>query len=89
MDEVEGIGQLNAEDWSVVFSGAALTYTVTSGLTPTLSYRFKVKAISEYNKESQFSSISTFIAASLPEQIAFPADPFIESTQSSITITWD
>lgn len=36
MDEVEGIGEANIETWVNVFSGAALTYTVTSGLTSTL-----------------------------------------------------
>lgn len=67
MDEVEGIGASNIELWTPVFTGHALTYTVTSNLQPTLQYRFRVRAISEYLKESPYSKISVFYAAALPE----------------------
>jgi hypothetical protein len=35
MDEVEGIGYANVVEWENVFTGAALTYEVTTGLTAT------------------------------------------------------
>jgi hypothetical protein len=35
MDEVEGIGFANVEEWENVFTGAALTYEVDTGLTAT------------------------------------------------------
>ena len=36
MDEVEGIGIANTEAWNNIFTGAALEYTVSGGLTATL-----------------------------------------------------
>ena len=78
MDEVEGIGASNVESWITVFTGYALTYTVTSNLKPKSGYRFRVRAVSEYLKESPYSSISVFYAASLPEQISFPSIIFTE-----------
>jgi len=67
MDEVEGVGAANAESWTNVFTGAALTFEVTSGLTATMSYRFRVNVVSEYLKESHYSLVSEFYAAALPE----------------------
>ena len=67
MDEVEGLGVSNIESWTTVFTGHALTYTVNSDLIPKSQYRFRVRAISEYEKESFYSSISVYYAAALPE----------------------
>jgi hypothetical protein len=93
MDEVEGIGVSNIEDWQPVFTGAALEYTVTSGvgsvvLTPTLKYRFRVQAISEYAKESPYSKVSSFYAAALPDSVTFPAEPFVEMAQTKLKFEW-
>lgn len=76
MDEVEGLGQANIENWVLVLAGQSLTYTVNSGLKPKYSYRFKVLAMSEQSILSQYSEISEYIAASLPQKIQFPATPF-------------
>jgi predicted phage tail protein len=89
MDEVEGIGASNIESWTTVFTGHALTYTVTSSLTPKSQYRFKVRAVSEYLKESPYSSIAVFYAASLPEQITFPSTIFTGIEKVSLTFTWN
>ena len=72
MDEVEGLGVENIEDWQTVFTGSALSFAVTNGvgsvtLVPKLKYRFRVLAISEYQKESPYSKIASFYAAALPE----------------------
>lgn len=32
MDEVEGLGVANIENWSLIYTGNGLTYTVSSGL---------------------------------------------------------
>lgn len=88
MDEVEGIGAPNVENWALVFAGQSLSYTVTSGLTPKSHYRFKVLAKSEYDIESHFSDVSEFIAAALPSKIAFPANPFPVLERSSLLLTW-
>jgi hypothetical protein len=69
MDEVEGLGSANIETWENKFTGAALTYEITTGLTATMQYRFRVRAISEYDKQSLYSDVSTFYAAALPAQI--------------------
>jgi hypothetical protein len=58
MDEVEGIGYANIESWQTVFTGYALEYEVTTGLTATLQYRFRVSVISEYAKQSIYSEVS-------------------------------
>jgi hypothetical protein len=69
MDEVEGVGLANIENWVNIFTGASLTYTVTQNLNSTMQYRFRVRSISEYLKQSPYSKVSTFYAASLPQQI--------------------
>ncbi len=72
MDEVEGLSSPNNENWVLKFAGKALTYTVTTGLTPKKSYRFKVLARNEYAIKSEYSEISEYIAAALPAKITFP-----------------
>jgi hypothetical protein len=47
MDAVEGLGVANIESWTLVYTGTALMYTVSSGLTATNHYRFKVASMSE------------------------------------------
>jgi hypothetical protein len=49
MDLKEGLGVANEITWVNVFTGAGLSYTV-SGLTPTKQYKFRVSALSEYQK---------------------------------------
>jgi len=49
MDQVEGIATPNDENWVLKFAGKALTYTVSTGLIPKKSYRFKVLAKNEYD----------------------------------------
>jgi hypothetical protein len=66
MDEVEGIGFANIVEWENVFTGAALTTVIDAGLQPKLQYRFRVRAVSEYLKESIYSEVATFYAASVP-----------------------
>jgi len=88
MDEVEGIGYANVENWQIVFAGDALEYEVSSGLTATLVYRFRVRAVSEYAKLSLYSEISEFYAAPLPDMITFPASPFTELGASFLKFTW-
>ena len=66
MDEVEGLDVANIESWTLAYIGSALTYDITSGLTATYAYRFKVMTKSEQHLESAFSSISMFYAAPLP-----------------------
>lgn len=88
MDQVEGVGEANVENWVLQFAGKALTYTVTTGLTPKKSYRFKVLAKNEYDILSQYSDITEWIAAALPAKITFPANPFSEYGKTSLLITW-
>jgi len=52
MDMLEGIGQANVESWINVFSGEALSFKVETGLIAKMQYRFRVRAISEYQKYS-------------------------------------
>jgi len=66
MDEVEGIGFANIFEWENVFTGAALTTVIDAGLQPKVQYRFRVRAVSEYLKESIYSEVATFYAASVP-----------------------
>ena len=66
MDAVEGLGVANVETWAVVYTGASLTYTVSSGLTATLAYRFRVRAVSEHALESPYSPVAVYYAAPLP-----------------------
>jgi hypothetical protein len=47
IDEVEGIGPANIEQWTSVYIGSDLKYKVLTGLTATRAYRFKVRAVSE------------------------------------------
>lgn len=54
MDQVEGIGLANIENWINVFTGAQLTTTVT-GLSATQQYRFRIRSLSEYAKQSLYS----------------------------------
>lgn len=89
MDEIEGIGFANVENWLTVFTGDALEYEVTSGLTATLVYRFRVRAISEYAKQSLYSETAQFYAAPLPSKLTFPASPFTELEATSLKFTWD
>lgn len=92
MDEVEGIGFANIENWVNVFNGEALTYTVTTGLTATKQYRFRVRAVSEYEKLSYYSEVNTLYAAALPEQIQFAAlstDIFTQINLNRLTFTWE
>ena len=91
MDEVEGVGAANIEQWETIFSGFALTYTATDAnvLQPTFQYRFRVRAISEYSKESSFSTVSVYYAAALPEQITFPTTVFTTIEKDALTLTWD
>jgi fibronectin type 3 domain-containing protein len=72
-----------------VFAGDALEYEVSSGLTATLVYRFRVQAVSEYAKLSLYSEISEFYAAPLPDTITFPANPFTELGASFLKFTWN
>jgi hypothetical protein len=89
MDEVEGTGIPNVENWINVYTGSALTYTVPSAqLTPKAKYNFKVTAISEQALVSLDSKIATFIAASKPGIITFPASPFTEITKTTLLLTW-
>lgn len=66
MDEVEGDGIANVVSWSLIYTGSALTYSVTSGLTALKHYKFKVVSMSEASLLSLDSDIAEFIAAALP-----------------------
>lgn len=56
----------NIESWTVAYTGSALTYNIITGLTATLAYRIRVKAISEHLLESSYSNIAIYYAAPLP-----------------------
>jgi len=84
VDEVEGLGTANIESWSNVYTGSALTYTLSTGLTAKKSYRFKVHAISEESLTSLSSKVAEFVAASLPPTVTFPATPFPETSRTSL-----
>jgi hypothetical protein len=71
MDEVEGLTVANVETWAVVYTGSSLTYTVSTGLTATQAYRFRVRAVSEHSLESPYSPVAIYYAAPLPPQITF------------------
>ena len=88
MDQVEGLGQANIRNWVVKFTGPALTYSVTTGLTAKSQYRFRVRAVSEYLKLSLYSDVSTFYAAALPAQIQFPETVFTDIRITSLTFMW-
>lgn len=89
MDEIEGIGYANVENWQSVFIGNALEYEVTTGLTPTLMYRFRVQAVSEYAKQSLFSEIAQYYAAALPAKITFNAgNEFTQFGATSLRFDW-
>lgn len=89
MDEVEGIGVANVENWQSVFVGDALEYEVTTGLTATLMYRFRVQAVSEYAKQSLFSEVAQYYAAALPAKITFDAGgAFTEYGATSLRFDW-
>ena len=88
MDQVEGIATPNDENWVLKFAGKALTYTVSTGLIPKKSYRFKVLAKNEYDILSQYSDITEWIAAALPAKILFPAQPFSEFGKTSLQLNW-
>ena len=66
MDEVEGVGIANIENWVLIYTGNGLSFNKNSGLTATYHYRFKVLAINEQLLESLYSNIAEYIAASLP-----------------------
>jgi len=66
MDEVEGLDVANVESWIEVYSGSALTTTISTGLTAPLGYRFKIRAVNEQGLEGTFSSVALYYAAPLP-----------------------
>jgi hypothetical protein len=66
IDEVEGLDVANIESWTVAYTGSALTYNINTGLTATLGYRIRVKAITEHLLESSYSNIAIYYAAPLP-----------------------
>jgi hypothetical protein len=66
MDQVEGIGLANVENWVNVFTGAQLT-TIITGLSATIQYRFRIRSVTEYAKQSRYSASATFYAASVPQ----------------------
>jgi len=72
MDQVEGVGKPNVENWLNVYTVSSLKFEVTTGLIATAQYRFRVRVINEYLLQSPYSQISVFYAAALPEQIKFP-----------------
>ena len=84
---MEGIGFSNIAQWSNVFSGAQLSYKVT-GLASTFQYRFRVRSVSEYLKNSLYSPISVFYAAALPQKIVFKTTPFTNFNLDSFKIQW-
>jgi len=91
LDEVEGVGPANIEDWGgPVYTGSSLTFDVTTGLTATMAYRFRVKAISEHQLISPYSSIATYYAAPLPAEIDFDtaAQAHLLTSRSWIQLTW-
>lgn len=88
MDEVEGLGAANIESWATIYQGSSLTYSKASGLTATKSYRFRVRAVSEQDIESQYSEVNEFIAASLPAQITFSGTPFMLEQKTLIKFQW-
>lgn len=90
MDEVEGIGPANVESWTVVYTGDSLTYTVASGLTAKLAYRFRVRAVSEHALESPYSPIAIYYAAPLPPTITFNTvnDAHLATNKVSIWLDW-
>lgn len=89
MDEVEGVGAANIESWTTVFTGHALTYTVMTDLKAKSQYRFRVRSVSEYSKESQYSSIAVYYAASLPAKITYPSTVFTDIQKDTLTFFWN
>jgi titin len=77
------------KSYKMVFDGAQradiLTYTVTTGITKTREYHFKMTAIN-FVGTSQFSSVLTSLAAvvpSVPQKVAI-----IESSLGGVTLEW-
>jgi len=87
-DLIEGTGSANVETWTLIYNGDATTYTWSSP-TALANYKFKVRAVSDQNLESSYSSIATFIAADVPDQITVQASPFTAFTKTSLTFEWD
>ena len=88
MEEVEGIDVENIENWVSKVRIEALTYTVVTGLTPTVQYRFRIRAVNEYEKQSIYSEVATFYAAALPERIAFDSVIFTGTDLTKLTLEW-
>ena len=88
MEEFEGIDVANIENWVSVVQIEALTYTVVTDLTPTMQYRFRIRAINEYEKHSIYSEVATFYAAALPETIAFDSIVFTGTDLTKLTMEW-
>lgn len=70
---------------SVLSTGNTLSYRVDIGLDTGLEYDFKVRARNDVGLSS-FSSVSTFMAAKVPDAPAAPTSSFADRT--SITIDW-
>lgn len=67
-DEVEGTGVANSENWVLAVNGNQLSYILTS-LNSTKQYRFKVRAKSGSVIAGDYSPISQYYAASVPDKI--------------------
>lgn len=89
MDEVEGIGVANVEIWTNIFTGASLSYTVSTGLTSNMQYNFRLSSVSEYSKQSLYSDIGTYYASSLPDAITFPTSPFSNFALTEMQLGWN
>jgi hypothetical protein len=94
MDEVEGIGPANVENWgtTAIYTGSLLSTTISAGLTATKAYRFKVKAVNEaHSLESPFSPVAAFYAAPLPAQVTFTTtgNAHLQLSRTWIFLDWD
>jgi len=88
MDQIEGVGIPNVENWLNVYTGSSLKFEVSTGLIATAQYRFRVRVINEYLLQSPYSQISVFYAATLPDKIKFPTTIFTNLDFTEITLNW-
>ena len=85
-DEVEGVGVANSENWVLALNGNQLSHTLTS-LNSTKLYKFRVRAKSGAVVAGDYSPISQYYSASLPDKIILDTASTKQEGEN-ITLHW-
>ena len=78
----------SGNDFTVIYTGSDLQYDVTSGITELKQYEFKVSDVDAEDRESDYSNIAIFYAASVPTTISDSSITLENYSKNQIKISW-